>query len=204
MEGDEDEGPLGESRMGNLQFPLKDVDVGKEQNVQVERAWAVCEAGCPVAPVLLFDAEKPVKQRVRIEIGFEGNDGVHKARLRGIAYRPGGVEGRPCCDAAQGLEPLGRGGQRGFRRAGVAWYITAHSDVRRLHTFRLSRRRLGRGPSVVVLIEALASERRVGKLRDFSEFADMARTNSSMFILGVTGGRGACVLWKAVSIRLRT
>jgi hypothetical protein len=137
VEGNEDEGPLGKTRMRNLQSRLTDLDAAKEQNVQIKCARTVGKAGGAVAAEFLFDAQQAIQQGVRVEIGYQGHDGVDKARLRGKAHRPGGVEGRLGGDAAQGLEALGRGGQRGIRRAGVAGLVATYTYIYRLlHRFQ--------------------------------------------------------------------
>jgi len=119
--------------MGNHQSGLSEVDAGEEQNVEVEGAGAVLEAGGAVAAEVLFDAEKGGQQGMRIEAGFQGYNRIDKARLGGKADRIGGVERRAANYAAQGFKARGRGGERRVGRSGMAGQVRAHSDVGRVH-----------------------------------------------------------------------
>jgi CO/xanthine dehydrogenase Mo-binding subunit len=69
-ERDKNEGALGKARMRDFEAVLADVSVIEHQNVEVERARAVGDAGRAVAPELVFDGEQGLQQIVRSELCF--------------------------------------------------------------------------------------------------------------------------------------
>lgn len=124
--------------MGNLNARLAYCQVSEYQNIQIQGAGSVADAGGSVTAKLLFDAEQAFEQAMRIKACLECDDSVEKMRLAGEAHRLGGIEGRPGCDAAERFEARGCGSQRGLGWPRPAGQVRAHSDVGGLHDSRLS------------------------------------------------------------------
>ena len=133
VERNENEGALGQARVGNFEIRFADAEIVVEENVEVEGAGAVGEAGGAVAAELLFDGQQGVEQLARSEYCFKGDDGVDKAGLRGEADGRGGIERGAADDATKRGKARGCGGQRDVGQAGVAGQVRAHSDVSGVH-----------------------------------------------------------------------
>lgn len=136
VERNEDEGPLGEVRMGNLEIEFAEDEIVVEKKVEVESAWAVGNACGTVAAELALDGEEGMEKLIRDETGFKRDNGVEEARLIGEPDRRGGKERGACCDAAKGVEARGGSGERGFGSAGRAGQVGAEGDVREGHCFQ--------------------------------------------------------------------
>jgi len=135
-EGDKDEGALGEAGVGNFEAGGGQDQVVVEEDVEVEGSGAVLEAGGAVAAEFVFNCQKPVEQGLRREIGFEGNNGVDKARLAGKPDGLGAVEGGSGDNMAQGFEALGGGGEGGLWRACLTGEVGAQGDVGGVHVIK--------------------------------------------------------------------
>ena len=122
--------------MRNLQARFADDQIIEEQNVQIQRARTIDEAGRPVAAKVLFDGHEPVKQLVRRKVCFESNGGIEKAWLRCEAHRLGAVERGASRNVAKGLKAQSGGSERRLRRSGPTGQITAHPDVGRAHLLK--------------------------------------------------------------------
>ena len=90
--------------MGNLQARLADLLVPVYQNIQIQGARAIPNAGGAVAAEFPLDAEQAVEQGVRVEFGLQGDHCIEETGLVGETHGLGGVERRAGDDAAQGLE----------------------------------------------------------------------------------------------------
>lgn len=139
MERHQDKGALGETRVGDIEVRLVEDEVSVEQNVEIEGARPIENAGGAVAAEFAFDVKESVEQGGGREIGFEGDDGVDKARLIGEADRLGGVKGGAAGDAADGRKAMDGCGKRVLRRAGRTRDVGAHPDVGCLHDSRVAR-----------------------------------------------------------------
>lgn len=58
VEGNEDEGPLGQARMRNLQVGFTEAKVSKHQDIQIEAARSVAHAGGAITSILLLYIEE--------------------------------------------------------------------------------------------------------------------------------------------------
>ena len=85
-EGDEDKGALGEAGMREFEVELREDEVSVEEEVEVEGARAVGEAGGAVAAEEALDGKQGVEEDARGEIGRESNDGVEEAGLGSKAW----------------------------------------------------------------------------------------------------------------------
>ena len=139
IERNEDEGPLGEVRMGDLEIEFAEDEIVVEKKVEVESAGAVGNAGRTVAAEFALDGEQGMEKLIRDETGFERDNGVEEARLIGEPDGRGGVERGARCDAAKGGEARGGRGERGFGRAGGAGQVGAEERCRRGALFPKSR-----------------------------------------------------------------
>ncbi len=128
MEGDENKGALGKTRVGDIEAGLANDQVSIEDDVEIERARAIGRAGDAVAAEFALEGEKRAEKLEGGEIGFKSDDGIEKARLLGEAGGRGGVERGARRDVADGGEASGGSGERGFRRAGRAIEVGAKSD----------------------------------------------------------------------------
>ena len=106
VERNQDKGPLSKSWMRKLEACFAEAEVAEHEHIQVQCTGAVGDAGGAVAAEVVFDGEKRIEQGARGEFGFKRNHCVEKARLVGVANRPGGVEPRASKDAAQGAEAV--------------------------------------------------------------------------------------------------
>jgi hypothetical protein len=140
----ENEGSLGETGVRNVEVGFVENQGSEQQDIEVEGAGAVGNAGGAVAAKLALDAKKGGEEGGGREVRFESDDGVDEAWLVGESDGRGGIEGRPADDLADGSESLGGGGESGFRRTGGAGDVGAHSDVSGLHKFKGSAER-GKG-----------------------------------------------------------
>ena len=68
-EGDEDEGALGQAGMRELEVELREDEVAAEDEIEVEGAGAVGEAGGAVAAEVALDGKEGVEKDARGEIG---------------------------------------------------------------------------------------------------------------------------------------
>jgi hypothetical protein len=100
-ERDEDESAGSKAGMGNFEVGLGDDLIAEEENVEVECARSVGEAGCAIAAEFTLDGEEVLEQGAGGEVGFDGNDGVEEAGLVGKAYRFCGVERGSSDEAAE-------------------------------------------------------------------------------------------------------
>jgi len=132
-EGDKDESALGEAGMREFEVELREDEVAVEEEIEVEGARAVGEAGGAVAAEEALDGKQGVEEDARGEIGRESNDGVEEAGLgskaRGKTNGGGGVERGVCGDAAERGEVREDGGERGVGIAGRAGEVGAEGDV---------------------------------------------------------------------------
>ena len=101
MERDQNESALRQTRMGNYQAWLADDQIAEKQNVQIEGARTIGDAGCSISSKFLFDCEEPIQQGLRVEDCFEGDNGIDEARLVGKSYRLSGVKRRSTRNVAQ-------------------------------------------------------------------------------------------------------
>ena len=134
VERDQDEGALGEARVRDDKTSSTDNKVAVEQDVEIEGARAVGDAGGAVAAKVLFDEEQGAKQFDGGQASFEGGGGVEKAGLLREADRRGGVKRGTGKHATQRFEARGRGSQSGIRWSGGAGQVGAQSDVGGAHT----------------------------------------------------------------------
>jgi len=123
--------------MRNFEAGLADRLDAVDQQIEVQRARAVGDAGAAVASELLLNGQQGEKQIVRAEFRFERNDGIEEAGLGGEAYGFGGVEQRLGGYATEGCEAGGGGGESSLRRASNAGEIGAEADVCGWHEFQL-------------------------------------------------------------------
>jgi hypothetical protein len=75
--------------VGDVEVGFVEDEVSIEQNVEIESARAVGNSGGAVAAEFALDGEEGGEEGSGGEIGFEGDDGVDKARLIGKADRLG-------------------------------------------------------------------------------------------------------------------
>lgn len=122
--------------MGKLKTRLADCQVSEYQNIQIQRAGSVANAGGTVAAKLLFNAKQALEQGVRVKAGLKDDDRVEKTRLAGEAHRLGGIKRRASYDVPQRLEARGRRSQRSFRWSHGTGQVCAHSDVGGLHDIK--------------------------------------------------------------------
>ena len=104
--------------MGNCELRFADLQVAKEQNVEIQRARPIGNARRPVAAKLMLDGQQPIEQLARGERGFQRYCRVDKARLRGKTLRCGRVERRAADHVPQRFEAQSRRRQSSLRRAG--------------------------------------------------------------------------------------
>ena len=128
-EWDQDEGSLGKARVRDFESRLAEDEIAEEENIEVEGAGAVGDAGGAVTAEAVFDCEQSAEQFSRRQIRFERENCVDKAGLAGEPDGSGGVERRPRGDAAQRFEALRCGGQRSLGRAGAAGQVGTEADV---------------------------------------------------------------------------
>jgi len=133
-ERDEDEGAFGEAGVGNDKTGPTDNEVAIEQDVQVEGARAIGDAGGAVTPKVLFDEEQGAEEFKGGQVCLKRGGGIEKAGLLGEADGLGGVERGAGKYAAKGVEARSRGSQRGIWGSGGAGQVGAHSDVGGAHT----------------------------------------------------------------------
>jgi hypothetical protein len=129
--------------VGDVEVRFVENQGAEQQDVEVQGAGAVGNAGGSVAAELALDAEERGEEGGGREVSFEGDGGVDEAWLIGKSDGGGGIEGRQADDAADGAEAVDGCGERGFRRTGGAGNVGAHPDVCGLHEFKGSAR--GRG-----------------------------------------------------------
>lgn len=135
----EDEKTLSEPGVRNLEVGLIELDVAEQQNVEIERARTVGNAGRTVAPELLLDGQQCVEQIAGFKIGLEFDNGIHKSRLIGESHWACTVNRRSAGDAAERSEPLRCRRQRCLRRSSQARQVRAHRDVGSPHDFNPTR-----------------------------------------------------------------
>ena len=133
VERNEDEGALGEARVGDLETGLGDDEIAVEKDVEVEGARAIGNGGGAIAAEFALDGEEGGEEIAGSKRGFEGEGGVEEERLIGEADGGGGVERRLRGDAADCGEARGSRGERGFRGAGGAGEIGSEGDGREGH-----------------------------------------------------------------------
>lgn len=75
--------------MRNHQPWLAGRAVVEEQNVQIERARAVDDAGRPVASELQLNGQQAKQQSFRLKFRLQRNHGIHKTGLLGESHRLG-------------------------------------------------------------------------------------------------------------------
>ncbi len=131
----EDEGTLGEARMGNFEIELPEDEIAVEKNVEIERAGAVGNGSRAVAAEFTLDCEQGVEKLTRGEVGFKRDNGVEEAGLIGKADGSGGVERRPGGDVAEVCKVVDGMSECGFRRAVEAGKVGAEGDVSEKHCF---------------------------------------------------------------------
>ncbi len=122
--------------MRKLKARLADGQVSKYQNIQIERAGSVANAGGAVPAKLMFDAEQACEQGMRVKDGLKDDDRVEKTRLAGEAHRLGGIKRRARKNVTERFEARGSRGQGGFRWSHAAGQVCTHSDVGGLHEIK--------------------------------------------------------------------
>ena len=128
VERNKDKGALGEARMRDDETGSADDEIAIEENVEVEGAGAVGDAGDADAAEFLFDEEHGAEQLEWGQLGFKSDCGVEEAGLIGESNGRGGVERGARRHTAQGLKARGGGGQRSLGRAGVTGEVGTESD----------------------------------------------------------------------------
>lgn len=119
--------------MRNLEIRFANDGLAKEKDVEIERARAVRDARGAVAAELALDCQQPFEQSTRAELGFEGDDGIEKARLIGESDRCSGVKTGAGNDTAQQRHAFDGGSERDLRWAGWARQVGAEADVSSRH-----------------------------------------------------------------------
>lgn len=143
VEGNEDEGALGEARVRDLKTIFADDEIAVEDEVEIESARTVENACRAIAAEVALDCKQSVKQLVGSEMGFKRDDGVEEARLIGETDGSGGVERGAGGDATKGGKALDGGGERSVGRAGGAGKVGAKGNVGGHTGTRLARLRVG-------------------------------------------------------------
>jgi hypothetical protein len=143
VERNEHKSSLGETGVGDVEIGFVKNQGTKQQDIQVEGAGPIGNAGRAVAAELALDAEESSEEGRRRKVRFEGDGGVDESWLSGKSDGRGGIEGRPADDPADGGEALDGGGERGFRRTSWAGNVGTHPDVSGLHGFKGSAWRQG-------------------------------------------------------------
>jgi hypothetical protein len=139
LERDENKLSFREAGVGNVEIAFVENECAVEKDVEVERAWAISNAGGSIAAEVSFDVEKGVEESSGGKSGLERNHGIDEARLLGKPHRLCGVKGRAADDAADGVEAISGGGEGDFRRTGRTGDVGAHPDVSGLHDSRVAR-----------------------------------------------------------------
>jgi len=129
VERHENEGAVGEARVRDFKAGFVKNRIAIEQDVEIERAWAVERARGAIAAEGVLDRKKAVQKIVRREMRFESYNGIREAGLRFESDGRGGVERGARGDAAKSGEAFSSGGERGLRRAGRAEKVGAEGDV---------------------------------------------------------------------------
>ena len=126
--------------MGDFEIGRGEDEIAVEQDVQVEGARAVGEAGGAVTAEVALDGQQLGEQPLRIEFRLQSDDGIDEARLRGKAHRLSGVKRRAGGEAAQGLKAQRGRGERGWRWTSGAGQVGTHPDVGGRHWFQSTAR----------------------------------------------------------------
>lgn len=136
MERDKNEGAFRQAGVRDFQIGLTDCEIAEEQDVEIEGARAVGDACGAVAAELLLNGEQLLQQLRRLEIRFQHDDGVYKARLGGESNRLRRVERRAGDDAPQGFKTSSCDGECCLGRSGIAGQVRSQSDVGCWHPFQ--------------------------------------------------------------------
>ncbi len=99
-QGLEHEAALVHAGMGKLEGWRVEDHVAVEEHIEVEGARAVGNAVGAVAAEAVLNGQQSFEEGLGLEAGFEGDGGVEKLRLIGVADGLGGVVGRSRDDAA--------------------------------------------------------------------------------------------------------
>jgi hypothetical protein len=135
VEGNKDEGALGETRVWNFERSQAENEVVVEDQVEIESARTVWDGVEPVTAEFVFDLEERAEQFQRRERGFENEGGVEEPWLISVADRRGGVERAARRDAANWSEARDRSGKRDLGRARGAGEVGAEGNDGRGHVF---------------------------------------------------------------------
>jgi len=111
--------PLGETWVGELEMCRVDDMVAVEQEIEVQRAGAVLDAGRTVASEGALQAQQLVQQRFRGQLRGQRHYAVGEHGLVAIANRLGLVESGAGNNGAQRSHGLDRGGEGFGRLTGV-------------------------------------------------------------------------------------
>ena len=125
----ENEGAVGKTRVRDFKAGLAKNHIAIEQDVEIERAWAVGRARGAIAAEFELDSENAIQQFLRRKMRFEGDHRVREAGLIRESDGRGGVERGACGDAANNGQAFGGSGERGLRRAGRAEKVGAERNV---------------------------------------------------------------------------
>lgn len=139
VQWNEDKGPLGETRVGDLEGSFAQDKIAIKNDIEIERAGAVWDSVHAVAAEGLFGGENGTEELERRKRGFKRDHGVEEARLIGETDGLSGIKGRLRTDAADWGEARDSRGQSGVGRAGGAVEIGAEGDISERHVeYRLA------------------------------------------------------------------
>jgi subtilase family protein len=150
----QNERPLVQPRVRDLEVLQGNLRVAVEEEVEVERPRPLGRGRLPVAPEGGLDREEPGEQVGGLERRLEHRDPVQERRLIEIADRLGLAEGGHADD----LDPLGRAElvQRRTNRLLPAAEIRAEPDIRPCHAREATLALLVRRRLLAVMLAALA------------------------------------------------
>ena len=100
VERHENEGAVGKARVRDFKAGFVKNRIAIEQDVEIERAWAVERARGAFAAEGVLDRKKAVQKIVRREMRFQSYNGIREAGLRFESDGRGGVERGARGDAA--------------------------------------------------------------------------------------------------------
>lgn len=133
MQRDQNKTALCQPWMRNFKARSAHHKIVEEQNIQVERARAVHNSCGAVAAKVLLDVEHLFKQRLRAQLRFEPNHGIHKSGLARESNRLGQVKRRAVHHRAKRFKAHHRCRQSRLGRTGRAGQVGAHSNVGGAH-----------------------------------------------------------------------
>ena len=129
VERHENEGAAGKAWVRDFKPRLAENHIAIEQDVEIERAWAVGRAGRAITAEFDLDREKAVQQFLWRKMRLHRDHGVREAGLICESDGRGGIKRRARGDAAKGGQAFGSGDEGGLRRAGRAEKVGAECDV---------------------------------------------------------------------------